>query len=141
VHPMQGQNRFFDDVARVASGAVGALSSVRGEVEARLRDQLERVLAGMDLVSREEFEAVKAMAAKAREEQELLRRQLEALEARLNGSEPAGSGPGDPGGVDPQCPEAKIILNAKSNLATAAPLWQRSRIPNFRIRLQACWRN
>ena len=94
---MQGQNRFFDDVARVASGAVGALSGVRDEIEARLRDQLERVLAGMDLVSREEFEAVKTMAAKAREEQELLRRQLEALEARLDRLGPAGAGPGDPG--------------------------------------------
>ena len=80
---MQSQNRFFDDLARVASGAVGAISGVRGEIEARLRDQLERVLAGMDLVSREEFEAVKAMAAKAREEQELLRAQIEALENRL----------------------------------------------------------
>jgi BMFP domain-containing protein YqiC len=80
---MQSQNRFFDDVARVASGAVGAITGVRGEIEARLRDQLERVLAGMDLVSREEFEAVKAMAAKARDEQEVLRRQIEALEARL----------------------------------------------------------
>jgi BMFP domain-containing protein YqiC len=80
---MQSQNRFFDDVARVASGAVGALSGVRDEIEARLRDQLERLLAGMDLVSREEFEAVKAMAAKAREEQELLLRRVEALEARL----------------------------------------------------------
>jgi BMFP domain-containing protein YqiC len=92
---MQGQNRFFDDVARVASGAMGALSGVRGEVEARLRDQLERVLAGMDLVSREEFEAVKAMAAKARDEQELLRRQLAALEARLKGS--GSGGPGETG--------------------------------------------
>ncbi len=80
---MQSQNRFFDDVARVASGAVGALSGVRGEIEARIRDQLERLLAGMDLVSREEFEATKAMAAKAREEQELLQRRVEALEARL----------------------------------------------------------
>src|SRR5213082_1765606 len=80
---MQSQNRFFDDMARVASGAVGAISGVRGEIEARLRDQLERLLAGMDLVSREEFEATKAMAAKAREEQELLLRRLEALEARL----------------------------------------------------------
>ena len=80
---MQSQNRFFDDLARVASGAVGAISGVRGEIEARLRDQLERVLAGMDLVSREEFEAVKAMAAKAREEQEVLRAQIAALEARL----------------------------------------------------------
>ena len=80
---MQSQNRFFDDVARVASGAVGAVAGVRGEIEARLRDQLERVLAGMDLVSREEFEAVKAMASKAREEQEVLLARISELEARL----------------------------------------------------------
>ena len=80
---MQSQNRFFDDMARVAAGAVGALAGVRGEIEARLRDQLERVLAGMDLVSREEFEAVKAMAARAREEQEVLLQRIDALEARL----------------------------------------------------------
>jgi BMFP domain-containing protein YqiC len=80
---MQSQGRFFDDLARVAAGAAGALSGMRGEVEARLRDQLERVLAGMDLVSREEFEAVKTMAARAREEQETLLRRVEALEARL----------------------------------------------------------
>jgi BMFP domain-containing protein YqiC len=84
---MQSQNRIFDDIARVAGGAVGALSGVRDEIEARLRDQLERVLAGMDLVSREEFEAVKAMAAKAREEQERLLLRIEALEARLAQSE------------------------------------------------------
>jgi BMFP domain-containing protein YqiC len=77
---MQSQNRLFDDIARVAAGAMGALTGVRGEVEARIRDQLERLLAGMDLVSREEFEAVKAMAARAREEQELLQRRLDALE-------------------------------------------------------------
>ena len=80
---MQSQNRFFDDMARVASGAMGALSGVRGEIEARFRDQLERILAGMDLVSREEFEAVKAMAAKAREEQEVLQQRIAELEARL----------------------------------------------------------
>jgi BMFP domain-containing protein YqiC len=79
---MQSQNRFFDDIARVAGGAVGALSGVRGEIEARVRDRLERVLAGMDLVSREEFEAVKAMAAKARAEQEELLRRIAALEVR-----------------------------------------------------------
>ena len=80
---MQSQNRFFDDMARVAAGAVGALAGVRGAIETRLRDQFERVLAGMDLVSREEFEAVKAMAAKAREEQEVLLQRIETLEARL----------------------------------------------------------
>ena len=95
---MQSQNRFFDDLARVASGAVGAISGVRGEIEARLRDQLERVLAGMDLVSREEFEAVKAMAAKAREEQDLLRAQIAALEARLAVAEKTRSPPQPPEG-------------------------------------------
>jgi BMFP domain-containing protein YqiC len=80
---MQSQNRIFDDIARVAAGAVGAISGVRDEIEARLRDQLERVLAGMDLVSREEFEAVKAMAAKAREEQEVLLRRIDLLESRV----------------------------------------------------------
>jgi BMFP domain-containing protein YqiC len=80
---MQSQNRFFDDLARVAAGAAGALSGVRTEIEARARDQLERVLAGMDLVGREEFEATRAMAARARDEQERLLRRVEELEARL----------------------------------------------------------
>jgi len=80
---MQSQNRFFDDLARVASGALGTLSGVRSEVETRLREQLERLLAGMDLVTREEFEAVKEMAANARREQELLKERLAALEASL----------------------------------------------------------
>jgi BMFP domain-containing protein YqiC len=80
---MQTRNRFFDDFARLAAGATGALSGVKSEVEARLREQLERLLAGMDLVDRDEFEAVKAMAAKARAEQEGLAARLAALEARL----------------------------------------------------------
>ena len=80
---MQSQNRFFDDFARLAAGAMGALSGVKSEVEVRLREQFERLLAGMDLVSRDEFEAVKAMAAKARSEQEELAMKLAALEARL----------------------------------------------------------
>jgi BMFP domain-containing protein YqiC len=80
---MQSQNRFFDDIARMANGAVGALSGVRADIEARLRDHLERILAGMDLVSREEFEAVKEMAAKARAEQEELLQRVAALESRI----------------------------------------------------------
>jgi BMFP domain-containing protein YqiC len=99
---MQSQNRFFDDLARVASGAVGAISGVRGEIESRLRDQLERVLAGMDLVSREEFEAVKAMAAKARAEQEVLQARIEGLERRL-----AGAAKTRKARPRPQSPEAK----------------------------------
>jgi BMFP domain-containing protein YqiC len=80
---MQNQNRFFDDFARLAAGAVGALSGVKSEVETRLRELLERLLAGMDLVDRDEFEAVKSMAAKARSEQEDLAARLVALEARF----------------------------------------------------------
>jgi BMFP domain-containing protein YqiC len=87
---MQSQNRFFDDLARVANGAVGALSGVRSDIEGRFRDQLERVLAGMDVVSREEFEAVKAMAAKARDEQETLMRRVAALESELEEAKAAG---------------------------------------------------
>jgi BMFP domain-containing protein YqiC len=80
---MQTENPLLDDLARVATGALGALTGLRGEVEGRLRDQLERVLARMDLVTREEFDAVRAMAAKARLEQEALTQRLDAFEARL----------------------------------------------------------
>ncbi len=79
---MQTQNRLLDDLARVASGALGVAAGMREEIESRLRDQFERVLGGMDLVTREEFDAVKAMAAKAREEQETLAERLAALEAQ-----------------------------------------------------------
>jgi hypothetical protein len=80
---MQTQNRLLDDLARVATGALGVAAGMRSEIEARLRDQFERVLSNMDLVSREEFDAVKAMAAKARAEQEDLAARLAALEAQL----------------------------------------------------------
>ena len=95
---MQSQNRFFDDLARVAAGAMGTLSGVRSEVESRLRDQFERVLAGMDLVTRDEFEAVKAMAAKARAEQEDMARRLAELEKLLAASQepPAQTPAADP---------------------------------------------
>jgi BMFP domain-containing protein YqiC len=62
---------------------MGTFSGVKSEVETRIREQLERVLASMDLVSREEFEAVKAMAAKARSEQEDLQKRVAGLESRL----------------------------------------------------------
>ena len=80
---MQSQNRFFDDLARVAAGAIGTLSGMRSEVETRIREQFERLLAGMDIVSRDEFEAVKAMAAKARSEQEDLQKRIGELESQL----------------------------------------------------------
>lgn len=80
---MQSQNPFFDDLARVASGAMGALSGLRAEMEAMMRQQLERFTSGLDMVPREEFEVVRAMAIKAREEQENLAARVAQLEARL----------------------------------------------------------
>jgi BMFP domain-containing protein YqiC len=91
---MQSQNRFFDDLARVAAGAVGTLSGVRSEVESRLRDQLERVLSGMNLVTRDEFEAVKAMAAKARAEQEDMAKRVAELEILVAALRDTGAPPG-----------------------------------------------
>ena len=82
---MQTDNRLLDDLARVATGAIGTLQGVRGEVENRLRDQFEKVLANMDMVTREEFDAVKAMAQKARTENEELQTRLVLLEAVLAG--------------------------------------------------------
>lgn len=86
---MQPNNRFFDDLARVTSGAMGAVAGVRAEVEALFRSRFERLLADMDLVKREEFEAVRAMAAKARAEQEDLLIRMAALETRLRDLEAA----------------------------------------------------
>jgi len=80
---MQTEKRFLDDLARVANGAMGALSGMRGEVETLVKQRIERFLGDMDLVTREEFEAVKAVAAKAREEQEALEARVAALEAAL----------------------------------------------------------
>lgn len=80
---MQSQNRLFDDLARVATSAMGVAAGMREEIEARLRDQFERIVNQMDLVPRDEFEAIKAVAVRAREEQETLTERMEALEARL----------------------------------------------------------
>lgn len=87
---MQTENRLLDDLARVASGALGAVAGVRTELETRIKEQAERILGHMNLVRREEFDAVRAMAAKARTQQEALEARLAALEARLAGAE---SGP------------------------------------------------
>lgn len=80
---MQTSNRILDDMARVASGAVGAAAGLRGEAEALIRDRLRRLLGDMELVNREEFEAVQAMAAKARTEQEAMAKRIAVLEARI----------------------------------------------------------
>ena len=80
---MQTRNRLLDEVARLANGAAGVASGLREEIEALVQQRLERVLADMDLVRREEFEAVEAVAIKAREEQEALEKRVATLEKNL----------------------------------------------------------
>ena len=76
-------SRIFDDFSRLMSDASGLASGVRREVETIVRGQVERLLAAMDVVSRDEHEAVKAMAAMARDENERLERRILALEQKL----------------------------------------------------------
>jgi BMFP domain-containing protein YqiC len=90
---MQTDNRLLDDLARMANGALNTLTGLREEIETRVRERVERLLADMDLVPREEFEAVKAMARKAREEQEDLAAKVAALEQRLAEASPPAAKP------------------------------------------------
>jgi BMFP domain-containing protein YqiC len=79
----QTTGRFFDELGKLITGAAGAADGVRKEVETLVRAQAERVLRDLDVVQREDFEAVKAMAQKAREENELLKQRIAALEAAI----------------------------------------------------------
>jgi BMFP domain-containing protein YqiC len=91
----QTRNRILDEFARLATDAVGVAQGVRREAETVLRSQAEKLLAGMDVVTREEFEAVRDMAIAAREENDRLAARLAQIEARLG----AGGGEGSSGGA------------------------------------------
>lgn len=79
---MQSENRMFDDFVKVLNGAAGTFAGVGREAQAGVRDRAREWLGGLDFVSREEFDAVKAMAAAARDENDTLKARLDALEAR-----------------------------------------------------------
>jgi BMFP domain-containing protein YqiC len=91
---MQTSNRFFDDIAKVASGAASTLVGVKQEIEALARQQVERLVGEFDLVRRDEFEAAKAVAAKARDEQDRLEQRVAALEEKLQALQNADVPPG-----------------------------------------------
>ena len=78
---MQSQNRFFDDFVKVLNGAAGTMAGMGREAEASFRERMREWVGGLDMVSRDEFEAVKAIAVAAREENQLLKARIEALEA------------------------------------------------------------
>ena len=79
---MQSRNRFLDDMSQLMTNAMGVAQGARTEAETAMKSLLDRWLADRDFVTREEFDAVRAMAQKAREENEALKARLEALEAR-----------------------------------------------------------
>ena len=83
-----GSARFFDDLARVMTSAAGAAQGVRNELDTLFRTQAERVLNDLDVVQRDEFDAVREMAIKAREENEALKEQIAALEAKIDSLAP-----------------------------------------------------
>jgi BMFP domain-containing protein YqiC len=84
----QTNSRFFDDLSRLMTDAAGLADGARREAQTFARTQMERMMAGMDIVGREEFEAVKEIAARARDENEKLAARIAALETRLGEAKP-----------------------------------------------------
>ena len=79
---MQSENRLFDDFVKMMNGAAGTLAGMGREAEGAFKERVKEWVGGLDLVSREEFEAVKAMAAAARDEVEALKAKINSLELR-----------------------------------------------------------
>jgi BMFP domain-containing protein YqiC len=83
---MQSENRIFDDFVKVMNGAAGTLAGMTREAEGAFRERMREWIGGLDMVSRDEFEAIKAIAVAAREENQLLKARIDALEARGSGA-------------------------------------------------------
>lgn len=99
---MQTRNKLFEDLSHLMTNAMGVAQGAREEAETAFRSMVERWLADRDLVTREEFEAVRAMAVKAREENDALSARLAALEARVDALEAAVPAPRARGGRKPK---------------------------------------
>ena len=82
---MQTRNKFFDDMSQLMTNAMGVAQGAKTEAETAMKGFIDRWMADRDFVTREEFDAVRAMAQKAREENDVLAARLAVLEARLNG--------------------------------------------------------
>ena len=92
---MQSQNKMFDDLVKMVNGVAGTMAGMGREAEGSMREKMREWVGGMDFVSREEFEAVKAMAIAARDENEALKARLDALEkGGKPKSAPKGTTPG-----------------------------------------------
>jgi BMFP domain-containing protein YqiC len=89
---MQADNKLFDDFAKLLNSAAGTLAGVGREAEAGAKARAKEWIGGLDFVSRDEFDAVKAMAAAARDDADALRARIEALEAKLAAATPPVAG-------------------------------------------------
>lgn len=87
---MQADNKIFDDFAKLLNSAAGTIAGVGREAEAGAKARAKEWIGGLDFVSRDEFDAVKAMAAAARDDADALRARIEALEAKIAGAASAG---------------------------------------------------
>jgi BMFP domain-containing protein YqiC len=101
---MQSENKMFDDLVKMVNGVAGTMAGVGREAEASMREKMREWMGGVDFVGRDEFEAVKAMAAAARDENEILKSRIAALEAKVAG--PA-AGAAKPRASKKPKPEAK----------------------------------
>ena len=88
---MQSENRLFDDFVKVLNGAAGTFAGMTREAEGAMRERMREWIGGLDMVGRDEFEAVKAIAVAAREENHALKARLDALEAAAAAPKPAGA--------------------------------------------------
>jgi BMFP domain-containing protein YqiC len=100
---MQSDNRIFDDFVKFVNGAAGTMAGMAREGESAARERFRSFVGGMDFVARDEFEAVKAMAAAARDENDALRARIEALEAALAAG---GAAPAKPAKAKKAAPDA-----------------------------------
>ena len=93
---MQSENRLFDDFVKMVNGFAGTMAGMGREAEDSMREKMREWVGGIDFVSRDEFDAVKSMAAAAREENEILKSRIAALEAKVAG--PSGAAKRTPKG-------------------------------------------
>jgi BMFP domain-containing protein YqiC len=100
---MQSENRLFDDFVKVMNGAAGTLAGMTREAEGAMRERMRDWIGGLDMVGRDEFEAVKAIAVAAREENQALKARLDKLEA---GAAPRGGGGAKKASTTSSPPEA-----------------------------------
>ncbi len=115
---MQTTNRILDDLAKMANGAVSTLAGVKDEIDVLVRQRIERLLANADMVPRDEFDAVKEMASRARQGQEDLEARVAALEAKL-GIKPPVRPAAKKKTAKPGAAKAPVKARGKANKKTA----------------------